>query len=111
MRTTTKLIYYRRSKPLLKFLQGSYAILVLSAKHPQEIVAAKSESPLVIGIGSNENYCASDVQALLDYTREVYILQDGECARITKDHIELFDQAGFIKDLQTGSILNGIKFK
>lgn len=85
----------------VKVLQGSYAILVLSAKHPQEIVAAKSESPLVIGIGSNENYCASDVQALLDYTREVYILQDGECARITKDHIELFDQAGFIKDLQT----------
>ena len=65
-------------------VRGAYAIAVLSSTTPQEIVVAKAESPLVIGIGDGEMLCASDIPALLMHTRTVVFLQDGEVATLTR---------------------------
>ena len=61
-------------------LHGAYAIAVLSTQEPGRIVVAKSSSPLVLGLDEGETYCASDVPALLPYTRRVLFLEDGEMA-------------------------------
>ena len=61
-------------------LHGAYAIAVLSKNEPDRIVVAKSSSPLVLGIGEGEMFCASDVPALLPYTRDMIFLEDGEIA-------------------------------
>jgi glucosamine--fructose-6-phosphate aminotransferase (isomerizing) len=65
-------------------VRGAYAIAVLSAGSPEEIVVAKADSPLVIGIGQGEMLCASDIPALLAHTREVVFLHDGEVATLTR---------------------------
>ncbi|MCA9537196.1 MAG: glutamine--fructose-6-phosphate transaminase (isomerizing) [Myxococcales bacterium] len=64
----------------LSRLHGAYAIAVLSTLEPQRIVVAKNSSPLVLGIGEGATYCASDVPALLPYTRDMLFLEDGEMA-------------------------------
>lgn len=61
-------------------LEGAYAIAVLSTAEPERIVVAKSSSPLVIGLGDGETFCASDIPALLPYTRKMLFLEDGELA-------------------------------
>jgi glucosamine--fructose-6-phosphate aminotransferase (isomerizing) len=66
-------------------VHGAYAIAVLSATSPGEIVVAKADSPLVIGIGEGEMLCASDIPALLAHTRDVVFLHDGEVATLRKD--------------------------
>ncbi len=66
-------------------VHGAYAIAVLSAASPGEIVVAKADSPLVLGIGQGEMLCASDIPALLAHTRDVVFLQDGEVATLTRD--------------------------
>ena len=64
----------------LRRVRGAYAIAVVSADLPDEIVVAKADSPLVIGIGEGEMLCASDIPALLAHTRDVVFLDDGEVA-------------------------------
>ncbi len=66
-------------------VQGAYGILVISAKEPDRIVAARRGSPLVIGIGDGENFVASDAAALVDHTRQVAYLEDDEIALVTAD--------------------------
>ncbi len=73
----------------LKQVRGAYAIAVLCAESPDEIVVAKADSPLVIGIGKGEMLCASDIPALLAHTRDVVFLDDGEVARLTRTGFEL----------------------
>jgi glucosamine--fructose-6-phosphate aminotransferase (isomerizing) len=75
-------------------VRGAYAIAVLAAGAPEEIVAAKSDSPLVIGIGEGEMLCASDIPALLAHTRHVVFLQDGEIATLTRGGAEIVTLAG-----------------
>jgi glucosamine--fructose-6-phosphate aminotransferase (isomerizing) len=70
-------------------VRGAYAIAVLSGDAPGEIVVAKADSPLVIGIGKGEMLCASDIPALLAHTREVVFLDDGEVATLTRDGAEI----------------------
>ncbi len=70
-------------------VRGAYAIAVLAAGAPEEIVVAKSDSPLVIGIGQGEMLCASDIPALLAHTREVVFLHDGEIATLTRSGAEM----------------------
>jgi glucosamine--fructose-6-phosphate aminotransferase (isomerizing) len=69
----------------LQRVHGAYAIAVVSATAPGEIVVAKADSPLVIGKGEGEMLCASDIPALLAHTRDVVFLHDGEVALLTKD--------------------------
>jgi glucosamine--fructose-6-phosphate aminotransferase (isomerizing) len=78
----------------LKRVRGAYAIAVLSAGAPEEIVVAKSDSPLVIGIGQGEMLCASDIPALLAHTREVVFLHDGEIATLTRAGAEIITLEG-----------------
>lgn len=76
----------------IKQLRGSYALGILHKDFPNQIICARKDSPLVIGIGENENIIASDVPALLKYTKNVYFLEDGDIARLTADSIEIFDK-------------------
>lgn len=75
-------------------LEGSYALGVLCKDFPDRIIAARKESPLIIGLGKNENFIASDVPSVLEYTRDVYFLDQKEIAVLYKDHVDLFDEDG-----------------
>jgi len=66
-------------------IQGAYALAVMSEDEEGRIVLAKSASPLVVGLGDGEMFCASDIPALLPYTREMLFLEDGEMAVLTRD--------------------------
>ncbi len=69
-------------------IEGSYAIVVLRADEPRLIVARK-DSPLVIGLGDRENFVASDVPAILDYTNRIIYLEDGDIAAVSKDDVRI----------------------
>ncbi|HTA16943.1 MAG TPA: glutamine--fructose-6-phosphate transaminase (isomerizing) [bacterium] len=69
----------------LKRIEGSYALVVVSADEPEHLVVARLGSPLVLGIGEGSNYIASDVPALLEHTRDVVYLDEGEVAEISAD--------------------------
>src|SRR5215472_9148388 len=74
----------------LRRVRGSYAIAVLSADSPGEIVVAKaSGGSLVVGLGTGETLCASDIPALLAHTRNVVFLDDGEVGVLTRDRLEI----------------------
>ncbi|WP_243093460.1 glutamine--fructose-6-phosphate transaminase (isomerizing) [Thermus thalpophilus] len=77
----------------LKEVRGAYAVVVAHEDH-EEIVAARTVSPLVVGLGEGENFLASDVPALLPYTRKVIFLHDGDLARITREGVEITDLQG-----------------
>lgn len=78
----------------VKRLKGSYAVLVLSEYEKDKIIGARKDSPLVIGIGDNENFLASDIPAFLKFTNRVKYLLDGELCIITKDEVRIFDLSG-----------------
>jgi glucosamine--fructose-6-phosphate aminotransferase (isomerizing) len=71
----------------LRRCRGSYGVVMISQDSPREMVCARSESPIVIGIGKNENYCASDITAFLPYTSKVIFLRDGEMAILRPDSV------------------------
>ena len=72
-----------------KRIRGSYAFVALDAENPNELLIAKSATPIVIGVGDDETIVASDIPAVLPYTRQVIILEDGDLARVTKSSIEI----------------------
>ncbi len=84
----------------LEDLEGSYALAVLSAENPDQFVAARKDSPLIIGLGDGCNYVASDIPAILSRTRDVLIMEDREVVLVTRDHVELFDEFGRPVDRQ-----------
>jgi glutamine---fructose-6-phosphate transaminase (isomerizing) len=71
-------------------VKGTYAIAVVATRFPTLIVVAKNASPLVLGIGKDENFVASDVPALLEHTRDVIFLEEGEIAEVTRDGARIF---------------------
>ena len=75
-------------------LEGSYALGVVSGKHPDMIVAARKDSPLVVGIGKGENLIASDIPAILEHTRDVIFLEDKEIAVLDRTTVRVFDEYG-----------------
>ena len=72
-------------------LEGAYALGVLCSRFPDRIIAARKDSPLIIGLGDGCNYIASDIPAVLPYTRRVYLLEEGEMAQVFADHVEIYD--------------------
>lgn len=74
--------------------QGSYALVAVHRGEPDKLVAARQDSPLVVGLGEKENYLASDIPALLPFTRRVYILNDGEMAVVTPGGVTVLDLDG-----------------
>ena len=78
----------------LQKLEGSYALGVLCKDFPDRVIAARKESPLIVGLGQGENFIASDVPAILEYTRDVYFLDQKEVAVLYNDHVDLFTADG-----------------
>lgn len=78
----------------VKQVEGAYAIAVIHDAHPEEMVCARKESPLIVGLGKDENFIASDVTAILQYTRKVVYLDNLEAATVTRDHIDFYDLDG-----------------
>lgn len=72
----------------VKYLKGSFAIGVMSINEPDKLIAVKKDSPLIIGKGDNENFIASDIPAVLKYTKDVYIMDDNEVAILTSNEIK-----------------------
>src|SRR5262249_36181979 len=71
-------------------LRGSFSIVVTSETEPDKLVAAKTATPLVLGLGDGENFVASDIPAILEHTRRTLVLEDGELAEIRADSVALF---------------------
>ncbi len=78
----------------LNKLVGSYALGILYVNEPEKIIAARNESPLIIGIGKYEKFISSDVPSILSYTNNVVYLEDKEIAVLTKDNYKVFDLNG-----------------
>lgn len=90
--------YYEQEKDLLKAvnlackdLEGSYAIEVLCEYEPNKIIVAKKDSPLVIGTSTNSNYIASDIPAILSYTKDFYLLADNEIVEVYRDKLNFYN--------------------
>lgn len=79
-------------KKVLERIRGTYALGIIHKNHPEQLICARKDSPLVIGIGENSNYIASDVPALLKYTKEVYYLENGDYALLDCKNIKIFDK-------------------
>lgn len=86
--------FFKTIQKVLKTLRGSYALGILNAKYPETIFCARKDSPLIIGKGKDENFIASDVPALLKYTKEVYFLDNEELGIITKNDVQIFTLDG-----------------
>ncbi len=76
---------------VLTRLEGSYSLGILCADNPDEIIAAKKDSPLIVGVSDQGNFIASDIPAVLKYTRKIYILEDGEIVRLKKDSVSIYN--------------------
>ncbi len=78
----------------IKELKGSFAIGIICKNQPHKLVGARRESPLIVGLGRNENFIASDIPAVLKHTKQVIYLDDGEIVVLTKDKVKVFDSSG-----------------
>ncbi len=81
-------------KKVLEKIRGSYAFAVISRKEPDKMVCVRKENPLIVGIGNGENFIASDIPAILNHTRKIYLLNENELAVVQKDKISFFDESG-----------------
>lgn len=95
--------YFQISKDFLKAvqqtvarLQGAYGIAIIHENYPDRIIAVRSGSPLVVGLGDQENFVASDPLALLPVTRRFIYLKEGDVADVNRDHVDLYDAQGFL---------------
>ncbi|MBW4535482.1 MAG: glutamine--fructose-6-phosphate transaminase (isomerizing) [Pleurocapsa minor HA4230-MV1] len=75
-------------------LEGAFAIAVVSADHPYELIVARQQAPLVLGFGQGEFFCASDMTAILPHTHTILNLENGEIARLTPLGVEIYDFKG-----------------
>ena len=87
----------------VKQLRGSYALAILSADRPQELLCTRRDNPLIIGVGQGENMIASDIPAIIAKTKQYIVLDDNEVARVTADDVQVFDAQGqpVQKEIQT----------
>ena len=75
-----------------KRLQGAYALGIVYKHEPDTLIAVRKESPLIIGVGKEENFIASDIPAILEHTRDVYFIENGEVVVLTKDNVTILDE-------------------
>ena len=81
-------------KKMLKIIKGAYALGMMSISEPDRIIAARKESPLILGLGKGENFIASDIPAILKYTRDIYLIENNEIVEIKKDSVKIMDTEG-----------------
>lgn len=93
--------YYRDGRNLFEAvvkatakLEGSFAIGVIANNEPDKIIAVRKDSPLIVGLGENESFIASDIPAALNHTRDVYLLEDKEFVILTKEGVDLRAEDG-----------------
>ncbi len=110
--TVAKLLdYYYDGNPLdtiirvLADIEGSYALGIIFRDFPDRIYAVRKDSPLIVGVGEEENFIASDVPAILKYTRDYYLIEQDEICELTADHIRIYDTRKHVieKELQTAT--------
>lgn len=96
--TVAKLLdYYYVDDPVdtiikvLSEIKGSYALGIMFRDYPDTVFAVRKESPLIVGVGENENFLASDVPAIIKYTRDYYLLETNEIAVVKKDSVQIYD--------------------
>ena len=89
-----------------KELDGAYGLGVVSKQEPNTLIAARSGSPLLIGLGENENFIASDMSALIPVSQKYIVLEDGDIAKITRSSIEIFNEQGetVTRDIQISTL-------
>lgn len=78
-------------------VRGSYAFLAIDSKTPDRIFVAKNSTPIIIGIGEGESFVASDIPALLPYTRDIIVLEDGDLAEVSSDSIYIENRGSVVK--------------
>lgn len=96
--TVAKLLdYYYMDDPLetiarvIAEIKGSYALGIMFRDYPDRIFAVRKDSPLIVGVGENENFLASDVPAIIKYTRDYYLLEENEIAVVKKDSVHIYN--------------------
>ena len=82
----------------VKDLAGAYAIAVIAADEPARLTVARMGAPLLLGIGEGENFAASDTSALLQVTRNIIYLEDGDCAEVTLQSVRIVDRRGHVAE-------------
>ena len=82
------------TKKVLKRIRGAYALGIMAVNEPDRIIAVRKESPLIIGLGKGENFIASDIPAILKYTRDVYLIENNEIVELKKDSVKIMDIQG-----------------
>ena len=92
MKSNTSLV--ESVQKAVKSFKGSYGIGVISSNYPDQIIAARKGSPLLIGIGENGNYIASDQMALLSKTKKFIFLEEGDIAEVKLDKVTIYDLDG-----------------
>ena len=88
------LSFQEATRAALRHLSGSFALVALSERDPETLLTAKNATPIVIGLGEEESFVASDIPALLDYTRRVLFLDDGEMAEVSRQGVAISDFSG-----------------
>lgn len=81
-------------REVLAKVEGSYSLVFMSRENPDVLICAKQDNPLVIGLGSDENFIASDIPAIISYTRQTYILNDGDIALVRRNSVEFVNRSG-----------------
>ena len=84
--------------------RGAYALGVICTDNDKELVAVRKDSPLIVGLGDGENFIASDIPAVLKYTRKVYYLENGEYVHITADKVEVLNENREVVDKKVNEI-------
>lgn len=82
------------TKKLLTIIKGAYALGIMSVSESDRLIAVRKESPLIVGIGNGENFIASDIPAILKYTRDVYLIENGEIVELKKDSVKIMNSQG-----------------
>ncbi|GAA5347077.1 glutamine--fructose-6-phosphate transaminase (isomerizing) [Planifilum fimeticola] len=81
-------------RKVVRRMKGAYALAIVSEYEPDKLIAVRLASPLIVGIGEGENFIASDIPAILEHTRDFYVLEDGEMAVLTRDDVRLMKTDG-----------------
>jgi len=87
-------------RKMTSMIRGSYALAIMSKNEPDKIIGVKKNSPLIVGLGKGENFLASDIPAILSYTRDVYLMENDEIAVCTKGGVKILDKDNKEKQIE-----------